>query len=46
MCLTSERTLLAEAFGAWPDLYMERVLPVEVLGQKAFCCKLKKLAEY
>ncbi len=46
VCLTSERTLLAEAFGAWPDLYMERVFPVEVLGQKAFCCKLKKLTGY
>ena len=44
VCLTSERTLLAEAFGAWPVLYMERVYPVEVLGQRAFCCKLKKLA--
>ena len=46
VCLTSERTLLAEAFGAWPALYMERVFPVEVLGQRAFCCKLKKLAEH
>ena len=42
VCLTSERNLLAEAFGVWPDLYMERVFPVEVLGQQAFCCKLKK----
>ena len=45
VCLTSERTLLAEAFGAWPALYMERVYPVEVLGQRAFCCKLKKRAD-
>ncbi len=46
VCLTSERTLLAKAFGAWPQLYLERTFPVEVLGQPAFCCKLKKLAEY
>ena len=45
VCLTSERVLLAEAFGAWPALYMERVYPVEVLGQRAFGCKLKKLAD-
>lgn len=40
VCLTSERTLLAQSFGA--ALYLERVCPVEVLGQQAFCCKLKK----
>ena len=45
VCLTSERALLAEAFGAWPGLYMERVFPVEVLGQQAFCCKLNKRAD-
>jgi 23S rRNA G2445 N2-methylase RlmL len=41
--LTSERKLLEEALALLQTLYIERLFPVEVLGQKAFVLKLKKV---
>ena len=41
--LTSERKLLEEALALLQTLYIERLLPIEVLGQKAFVLKLKKV---
>lgn len=41
--LTSERKLLQEVLSTSEALYMERLIPVEVLGQAAFFFKLKKI---
>ena len=40
--LTSERAVMEDALAAAEALYIERLIPVEVLGQKAFFFKLKK----
>jgi len=40
--LTSERKLLEAALRQAEMLYLERLIPVEVLGQRAFFFKLKK----
>ena len=41
--LTSERAALERALAAAEVLYIERLIPVEVLGQEAFFFKLKKV---
>ena len=41
--LTSERAALERALAAAEVLYIERLMPVEVLGQEAFFFKLKKV---
>ena len=40
--LTSERKILELALRETKMLYLERLMPVEVLGQRAFFFKLKK----
>lgn len=41
--LTSERNILQAVLGSSSSLYIERLYPIEVLGQEAFLFKVKKI---